>query len=90
MAWRKTSKQFFFSAIVEQERAFDRRSALRESLLSIWRVDTHQALRECEDRHVEVDASDASYFSWDRTGDLCPAELLRWVDGNGLPFAQCF
>ena len=62
VAWRKTVK----SAKEEQERALDRRSALRGSLLSIWNVDIHQALRMCEDRQVEVEASEASYVSWDR------------------------
>ena len=32
------SKESFLSAKVEQEQAFNRRSALRDSLLSIWRV----------------------------------------------------
>ena len=42
-SWRKTSKEsFFFSAKVEQERAYYRRSALRESLWSIWRVHIHK------------------------------------------------
>ena len=35
VAWRKTSQESFFSVQVEQERAFNRRSAWRGSLLSI-------------------------------------------------------
>ena len=50
----------FFPAKEEQMQAFDRRSALREGLWSIWRVDMDQALRMCEDRQDEVDASDVS------------------------------
>ena len=34
VAWEKTSTESFFSASVEQERAFSRMSALREALLS--------------------------------------------------------
>ena len=34
VGWRKTSKESFFSTKVEQERAIDRRSVLRECLLS--------------------------------------------------------
>ena len=36
-------------------------SAMRESLWSMWRVDMHLALRTCEEREVEVDASGASF-----------------------------
>ena len=42
VAWRKTPPESFFSAKVERAQAFNRRSALRESLLSIWRVDINQ------------------------------------------------
>ena len=56
----------------EQVQAIGRRSALRESLLSIWRVDINQALRMCDGRQVEVDASKASYTSWDRVDDPWP------------------
>ena len=35
VAWRKTLKVAFCSATEEQARAFDRRSALRESPLSV-------------------------------------------------------
>ena len=65
VAWRRTSTESFFTPKIERERAFNRRSAFRESHLSIWRVDVYQALRIREDR-VEVVASDASYVSWDR------------------------
>ena len=35
VAWRKTSKESFFAAEVEQERAFNRRSAVREAALPV-------------------------------------------------------
>ena len=51
----------------------NRRSALRESPLSMRRVaHTYQALTMCEDRQVGVNASDASYVSLDRVDDLFP------------------
>ena len=52
MACKKTSKESLFSG-------HGVRSALRESLLSVWNVDTHHALRMRG--QVEVNASDASY-----------------------------
>ena len=55
VAWRKTSKESFFSAKVEREQTFKRRSELRESF---WMVDMNQALRKCEGRQVEVDPSE--------------------------------
>ena len=58
-----------FSAKVEVERASNRRLALREALLSMWKVDIHQALRMCQDRQVEVNASGASYVSLDSIDD---------------------
>ena len=67
---------------VEEERAFNKRSALRESLLSIWMVDLHEALRMCEDRQVEVSASDASYVLWTRLtthGKLTGCEVQKWT-----------
>ena len=61
---RKTLKESFLSAKVEQERAFHWRSALRDSLLSIWRVDIHQALRMCQEREqIEVELLSALYGS---------------------------
>ena len=60
VAWRKTSKESFFSAKVEQGQATNRRS--RESLLSIWRVHVNQALRMCDDRQAEVDDAWPSRF----------------------------
>ena len=56
-----TQRVVFFSAKEEQVQAFDRRSALCESLVSIWRVDVYQALRMCQDRKVEVDASEVTH-----------------------------
>ena len=60
----KDSERIFFLAKEGQVQAFDRRFALRGSLLSIGRVDTHQALRMWEDRQVEVDASEVPSVSY--------------------------
>ena len=46
-----------------QERSINRRSASRESLLSVSHVDRHQTLRMSEERQAEGNASDASYVS---------------------------
>ena len=73
MAWRKTSKEPFISAIVERERDINSKSALRECVLSMWRVDIHQALRMCQDRHIEVNAFKASYVSVDMDYDPWPS-----------------
>ena len=53
----------------EQIQAYDRRSALREGLLEIWRVDINWAMRMCDDRHIEVGASEVSYVSWCNVDD---------------------
>ena len=63
----------FFSSTVEQEQTFNRRSALRERLLSIWKFDINQVLRMCEDRQAEVDASDVSHVSWDTVNHPWPS-----------------
>ena len=73
VAWRKTLKVTFLSARKEQERVFHKRSALRESLLSMWRVDKHQALRTCEDRQIEVDLLKALYVSLDKLHNQWPS-----------------
>ena len=49
-----------FSATEEQTQVYDRRSALREGLLEIWRVHINWAMRMCDDRHIEVGASEVS------------------------------
>ena len=58
---------------VEQERAFNKRSNLRGSLLSNWRVDINEALRMCEERSLAMDASDASCVSSDRVDSPWPS-----------------
>ena len=50
VAWRSTQNEPFFSAKDKQVEAFGRRSALRESLLSLWQVDINQAFQVFEDR----------------------------------------
>ena len=64
--WTKTLREDSISANEEQVQVFVRRSALRESLLSNWRVDIPQALRVTKDREVEVGTSEVSRASWDR------------------------
>ena len=60
--------------------AFDKRSALRESLLLSWTVGTHQALRMCEDRQVGVDVSEVSDVFWDSWRPVAEVEVgLRAV-----------
>ena len=66
-------REDFFSAKEEQVRAFDRRSALRERLLTVWRVDSHQGLRRCEDRQSEVGAAEVSCVSLDRVDGPWPS-----------------
>ena len=66
LAWRTPLREDFFSAKEEQVQAGDRRAALRETLWSIWRVDTRHASRMCEDRLVQVDASEVPCVSRDR------------------------
>ena len=73
VAWKRTSKETFLLANVEQERVFHRRSDLCEISLSVWRVDRRQALRMCEDRRVEVNASDASDVSLAKVDDPWPS-----------------
>ena len=63
VAWHKTE--------------MDNMSDLRESLLAIWIVDIHKALRICEERHVAVEGSESSYISCDRV--VCPR--LSWLFG---------
>ena len=46
-------KGLFLSAKDGQGEASGRRSALRESLLSLWQVDIDQALRVREDRQTQ-------------------------------------
>ena len=46
-----------------------------KSLLSVWRVDRRQALRMCEDRQVEVNASDAFDVSLAKVDDPWPSCL---------------
>ena len=48
---------------------------MRESCLTIWRADSHQALRMCEDRQVEVDATEVSNVSWDPVDDPWASSL---------------
>ena len=51
--WRgQNAQRVFFSANKEQGTAFNRRLALREPLMKVWNVDTHQALRMCGDRQA--------------------------------------
>ena len=68
---------------VEQQRAFNRRSALRDSLLSLWTVDIHRALRMRDDRQVVVDASAASQFSLYRVADPWPS--CSWSERDVFP-----
>ena len=72
-AWRKREKELFFSAKRGQEAAFNRRSALRESLLEAWNVDMHKSLRIGEQRHVTLEGSEDSYVSFDKVDDLWPS-----------------
>ena len=65
MAWREAQGESFFSAKDEQVQAFHRRSVLRECLLSPWMVDLNQALN----RQAYVEASEASFVSFDRLDD---------------------
>ena len=53
----------FSSTQEEQIRAYERRSAMRESLQEVWDVDIAQALRIFEDRQVVVGSSDFSHVS---------------------------
>ena len=73
--------------------AFNRKSALRESPLSIERVHI-QAVEMCEDRQVEVDASDAPYVSLDRVDDPFFFFLLNGCEVRKLisrpSRSQCF
>ena len=64
-----------FPAKEEQVQAFHRRSALRESLMSVWRVDINQALRVCEERQAEVGASDGG-TEWKTRGQAEPSRPL--------------
>ena len=43
---------------IRRERGINRRSEFRVSLLEAWNVDTHKALRVCEERHVTVGGSE--------------------------------
>ena len=54
-------------------RPLSRRSALRESLLSRWKVGIHRTLRVRDGRQVHVEANEASYVSFDRLGDPWPS-----------------
>ena len=57
VSWRKIPKEpFFFSAKLEQHCASNGRLELRETLVPMWSVDTHRALRMCDCRQVEVSA----------------------------------
>ena len=47
-----------FSAKEGRGQACQRSSAVRERVLSIWRVVTSPALRMCEDRHIKVGTSE--------------------------------
>ena len=73
VAWRKTEREPFLSARKGLDAAFNRKSELRESLLEAWNVDTHKALRICEERHVTVEGSEGSYVSFDRVDDPWPS-----------------
>ena len=55
---------------------------MRESLLSMWRVDIHQALRMWEDQQIEVELLSALYVSFDRLGQ--PVAKLKLVRGRVL------
>ena len=77
-----------FSAEDELVQAFGRRSALRESLLSLWKVDINQALRVCEGRQVQVEALEASFVSVDRVGDPWPSQT--WCELVGLLLSPSF
>ena len=48
-------------------------SALRERPLTVWRVDSHWALRRCEDRESEVGAAEVSCVSLDRVDRPWPS-----------------
>ena len=65
VAWRKTQEESFSSAKDEQVQAFGRRTALRKSLLSLCKVGFNQALRVCEGRQAQVEASEASFDTLD-------------------------
>ena len=68
VAWRKTSRLSFFATKVEREQAFNRKSALRECLLSIWRSDINQAV---------LAPSEVSCLSWESVDDRRQAAWLR-------------
>ena len=78
MTWRKTSKESVLSAKVEQERAFNRRSALWESQLTVRNVDIHQVLRTRADRQVEVNASDAELTTRGKADWSKRTVFFRW------------
>ena len=56
----QTGEPFLFAGKRPASCFFFLRSALREFLSESWNVDTHKALRICEDREVRVEASEAS------------------------------
>ena len=68
----ENARESFFSAKDEQVQASDRRSALRESLLSLWQVDVNQTLRVCEGGQAQLEAPEASCVSYDRLDDPLP------------------
>ena len=50
-------------------------------------MDRHKALRLCEVRPVQVEASEASYVSFDRVDDPWPGELMLDIFEDGVVFS---
>ena len=93
VAWRKTEKEPFSSAKKGLGIAVNRRSALRESLSEAWNVDTHKALRICEEQHVTVEGSEGSYVSLGRVNGPWQVYLCQMkcpFEGNtSVAFWEC-
>ena len=66
LAWRDVRQGTLLFAEKDLQAAFNKRSELREYLLEAWTVDIHQSLCICEAWQVQVEASEASYVSFDR------------------------
>ena len=63
---------------------------MRASLLSKCKEDTRHALRMCEDRHVAVNASEASDVSWDKADDAWPSwTAVRFRSRFFVSFGSC-
>ena len=73
--WRTSNKEFL-SPKRDLQAIVNKRSELREALLEVCDVDFHKAMKICQGRRVTFEATENSFFFFDRVDDPWPSKLF--------------